>query len=208
MKRGDLTQRAKRSDCRKIILYCYRKKNVLPYCQKILYINPMKIVQILKYCKQICSDRIKHNGRLIVDTKGIFPIFFRSESPRIQSRVKSLLMEQSHDIGRFRYETTPSYLCSIVEAGRQEQNDAFCAHARRDADFECRISIIESFCRRGSGQDLRVNSIVPLFVKNYNDQSPELTGRLTWAKTRKPGRKEVIKICSCARIPFHTTVAN
>lgn len=116
-------------------------------------------------------------------------------------------MEQSHDTGCFHYETTLSYLCSMAHGAitteRQEQNDAFCAIARSDADFECRVSIIELFCRRGSGQGLRVNSTVPLFVKNYNDQSPELTDRLTWAKARKPDKKEVIKICSYARISFY-----
>lgn len=33
-----------------------------------------------------------------------------------------------------------------------------------DADFECRV-VIDSFRRHGSGQVLRVNSTVPLFVK-------------------------------------------
>jgi len=51
-------------------------------------INLTKIVQTLLQASVL--DRItKHNSRLIVDTKGVLPIFFRLKGPRILSNLGS-----------------------------------------------------------------------------------------------------------------------
>lgn len=40
--------------------------------------------------------------------------------------------------------------------------------------FECRVIIVDSFYRCGSGQGSRVNSTVPLFVKRKKKEKPAI----------------------------------
>lgn len=123
-------------------------------------------------CRPSFTDRIKHN-RLIADTKGhssdVLPI-----GKLIRSRVKSL--EQLYgDIECFRYKTTPSFDDMWGHYGGSK-TALFARGAVRISRYRHRI-----ICRRGSGQGLHVNSIVPLFVKHYNDPSPGSTDRLSRA---------------------------
>lgn len=72
----------------------------------------------------------------------------------------------------------------------EKQNDAFhTIHTRRRrfrvSRYHRRIVLPARF-----GARFCVNSTVPLFVQNYNDQLPGLIGRLARAKARKQGKEE------------------
>lgn len=117
--------------------------------------KPTKLVQTLLQASVL--DRMEHNSGLIVDTKGILSIFFQLESPRIQSRVKSLLMEQLYgDIGCFRYKTTPRiHVRWLVEPSRRNSKSKttlFVPSRAATRISKCHVIVIQSFCRRGSGQ--------------------------------------------------------
>lgn len=145
-----------------------------------------------------------------IDYKKIYSDILSSvkKGLRVQSRVKSLLMENDcteRYRGYFRYKTTPSYLhlmaCGAITTELEKQNDAFRAIIRSDADFECHVIIVVSFCRRDSGQGF-VCKFHCAIVCTELQWSIARIDRSISASERKRGNKEkkreVFKIGSCA----------